>query len=243
MASLGRLVAGISHELNTPVGIAVTAASHLQIKANALEKAMKGNGLKKSELEKFVKTSIESSLLIDANLRRAADLIGDFKNLAVLNTANRRSTFLLKSVLNEALATLKPTIQKANAELMLSCEEDIEVFHDQGALAQVLVNLVNNSCIHGFSEINNGLIQINIYVEGANIKIDYSDNGIGLTDEVAQRIFEPFYTTKRNQGGSGLGMNIVYNLIRQTLLGSIKISKNKPSGVVFDICFPQKAPQ
>lgn len=240
MASLGRLVAGISHEINTPVGIAVTAASHLQIKANALDKAMKRSGLKKSELEKFIETSIQSSSLIDSNLRRAADLIGDFKNLAVLNTACRRSQFLLKPAINEVLASLKPTIQQAKANIIFECDDNLEVLIDQGALAQILVNLVSNSCIHGFSETENGTIKVDVTSHKADLIISYSDNGKGLTTEVAEKIFEPFYTTKRNQGGTGLGMNIVYNLVRQTLLGTIEIDHDSTNGVLFQIRFPKR---
>ncbi|MCF2947920.1 HAMP domain-containing histidine kinase [Paraglaciecola aquimarina] len=243
MASLGRLVAGISHEINTPVGVAVTAASHLQVKTQELEKRISQGSIKKSELEQFIETSIQSSLLINSNLQRAADLIGDFKNLAVLNTASRRSLFLLKPVMEEIIATVQPAIQEAKVQLIIHCKDTIEVFHDQGALAQILINLINNSCIHAFPSIQNATIKIDVNQNGSDISIAYSDNGIGLTDEVAEKIFEPFYTTKRNKGGTGLGMNIVYNLIKQTLLGSIKVKKNKPSGTIFQINFPQKAPE
>lgn len=243
MASLGRLVAGISHEINTPVGIAVTAASHLQDKTKEIKNNVALGNIRKSELDQFIETSIQSSALIDTNLRRAADLIGDFKNLAVLNTASRRSVFILKTSLEEIVASVQPALEEAQVNLILNCDENIEIFHDQGALAQILVNLITNSCIHGLANTQNANITLNICLQNENVNIVYSDNGVGLTDEVAEKIFEPFYTTKRNKGGTGLGMNIVYNLIKQTLLGSIKISKNKPSGVIFDICFPQKAPQ
>lgn len=240
MASLGRLVAGISHEINTPVGIAVTAASHLQVKANILDKCVKENRLKKSELEQFIETSVQSSILIDSNLRRAADLIGDFKNLAVLNTACRRSQFFLKPAINEIFASLKPTLQQANAKLTFECDDNLEVLIDQGALAQILVNLVSNSCIHGFTETDEGTIKVRVTSLNTVLTLDYSDNGRGLTTEVAEKIFEPFYTTKRNQGGTGLGMNIVYNLVRQTLLGTIEIDHNTTKGVLFCIRFPER---
>jgi signal transduction histidine kinase len=238
MASLGDMVAGIAHEVNTPIGLGVTASSLLADKLTEIKSAFDGKTLKSSQLKKFLNDSDENVAIIFRNLERAAKLISSFKKVAVDQSSVDKRTFNVHGLLNEVLLTLSAKIQSANVNVMVNCPEDLFVNSKPGPINQILINLILNSIYHAFEGVENGTISINIMNLSDQLHINYSDNGIGIDDSIKDKIFEPFTTTKRGSGGSGLGMHLVYNLVTQALDGHIVLENELEQGVSFDITFP-----
>lgn len=238
MAALGGLVAGVAHEINTPLGIGVTAASHLETESRRIGEQARQNTLKRSELDQFLAVADESSQLILRNLRRADHLIKSFKQVAVDQSSEQRRVVNLREYLDEILTSLQPRLKKTPFRVEIDCPGDLLVDTFPGALYQVFVNLVMNSIIHGFEGRDQGLIRIQASLPGERLCLDYRDDGRGMNPEVVARIFEPFFTTKRGQGGSGLGMHIVYNLVVQLLGGSVRCESATGQGVRFVIELP-----
>jgi len=238
MASLGGLVAGVAHEVNTPVGIGVTAASFLERKTSEIVDYFTKGKLKRSDLEKYLNLSVDSTSAILTNLNRAAELIQSFKQVAVDQTVEEKRRFNIKNYINEILKSLKPKYKRTKHQINVYCPEDIEITSFPGAFMQILTNLIMNSLVHGFENIEQGNIFINIAKSNDKIHFVYSDDGHGMTQEQCEKIFDPFYTTKRGHGGTGLGMHVVYNLITQTLNGSIECNSVPGRGTVFSITLP-----
>ena len=238
MASLGRLVAGISHEINTPIGIAVTATSHLQEHNRNFARAMDSHGIKKSQLHALLKDNQESAQLIHTNLERAHDLIGDFKNVSVIQSAQRRTEINLKDHLKNIVIALKPKLLERQIITRCTCPDDLLVRHDPQALTQIFTNIIMNSMHHGIAKGTTGSISLDVQEQNGNVTMVYKDSGKGISEEVAENIFEPFYTTNRGEGGSGLGMHIVFNLVSFSLMGSIECMTNTSQGAEFVIQFP-----
>lgn len=242
MAALGGLVAGIAHEINTPVGIVVTSASVLTRDTKILRLAYQ-NGLSEEELEDYLRTAEQSALLIEANATRAADLIQSFKQVAVDQTAGEQRQINLRDYLGETLTSLTPSLKKAATMVQVSGADDLVITTYPGALAQILTNLVLNSLIHGFDNRAAGQIHINVVARNDHIVLCYADNGKGIPPELRSKVFEPFFTTRRDQGGSGLGLHILYNLVTRTLGGSVRLDAAADGGVLFVIEFPNLAAQ
>lgn len=242
MAALGGLVAGVAHEINTPVGIVVTSASLLSRDTKMLRLAY-ANGLSEEELEDYLGTAEQSALLIEANATRAANLIQSFKQVAVDQTAGEQRQINLRDYLGETLTSLTPSLKQAATMVEISGADDLVVTTYPGALAQILTNLVLNSLIHGFDNRAAGQIHINVAARNDQIVLSYADNGKGIPPELRSRVFEPFFTTRRNQGGSGLGLHILYNLVTRTLGGSVRIDTAADGGALFVIEFPNLAAQ
>lgn len=241
MASLGGLVAGVAHEINTPVGVGVTAVTHLQMKVADYTQRYQSNKLTRNDFESFLKTANESSKMIHANLDRAAELIRSFKQVAVDQSSNELRSFNLREYLQEILQSLKPKLKLNGHLVSIDCAEDITLQNHPGALSQVVTNLVMNSIIHGFGEHHNGHISIAVREASQGIiQIDFRDDGKGIAPENLKKIFEPFFTTRRGQGGSGLGMHIVFNLVSQTLGGRIECHSDEGEGTHFHIELPNK---
>ncbi|MCD8554514.1 cache domain-containing protein [Seleniivibrio sp.] len=240
MASLGNLVAGVAHEINTPVGIGVTTATYLEDKLKALIMAYNSGQMKKSDLDKFFETAEQSLHNISTNLLRAGSLVRSFKQVAVDQSSELPRKFSVKNYLNDILQSLSPKLKNSGHNVYLDVPEDLIIESYPGALMQIFSNLIINSLMHGFDEIENGIIEIKGEMEGTNLILTYSDNGVGMNEEQLARIYEPFYTTKRNAGGSGLGMNIVYNLISRKLNGTISIQSKPGQGTTFKITVPVK---
>ncbi len=240
MAALGGLVAGVAHEINTPLGIGVTAASHLETESKRLAESLRQNVMKRSDLETYIGIADESSQIILRNLRRADHLIKSFKQVAVDQSSEQRRIVNLSEYLDEILTSLQPRLKKTPYEVRIDCPPDIIVDTYPGALYQVFVNLVMNSLIHAFEGRDHGRIDVMASLEGAEVVIHYRDDGRGMAPEVVARIFEPFFTTKRGQGGSGLGMHIVYNLVSQLLDGTVRCDSSPGNGVQFHIVFPAR---
>jgi len=239
MAALGGLVAGIAHEINTPVGVGVTAISHLQMKLQEYKQSYQSGELTRDAFEALLSLVTESSSIISNNLKRAADLIRSFKRVAVDQTSNELRSFDLREYLHEVMQSLKPKLKSASHTVSINCPNGIVLFNHPGALSQVMTNLVMNSIIHGFDGLEQGNITINVkQTENNKILIDYIDDGMGISPENVKKIFEPFFTTRRGQGGTGLGMHIVFNLVNQTLSGRIHCSSTEGEGTVFQIELP-----
>lgn len=239
MAALGGLVAGITHEVNTPVGIGVTATSFLAEKLQALGAAYKDKTLSPKTLEHFIEEATQGTELLQSNLIRASELIASFKQIAVDQTSEAVRTINLADYLNEVIRSLQPNFKKTRHQIELNCPDNIMLSCPAGAISQIFTNLLMNSLIHGFEDMEEGLIRITVLDEQDNVDIKYSDNGKGLAADQLEKLFHPFFTTKRDQGGSGLGTHITYNLVRQTLGGSISVSSEPGKGLHYHICFPK----
>jgi len=238
LASLGALVAGVAHEINTPVGVGVTAASTLAARAAQLRERFKSETLTRSELDRFVAVAEESTRILLANLNRAADLIHSFKQVAVDQSSGERRRFGLKKYLEEVLASLNPQLRRPGHTVSVDCPEGIEVDGYPGALAQIITNFVTNSLLHAYEPGQRGQIRIQARAHDGEIELQYRDDGRGMPPEDLSRIFDPFFTTRRGTGGSGLGMHIVYNLVTQMLGGQISVSSTPGEGVEFRVTFP-----
>ena len=238
MASLGRLVAGVAHELNTPIGICVTGASFLQEKMQALIKSYEAGNMRKQDLNSFIKTAPETTDIIMSNLERASDLISNFKLVAVDVSSEDVRSFMLVDYIGKVIESLHPEIKKAKHKVLLTGDEALEIHTNPGTISQIITNLVMNSIIHAFDPGVSGIMEISVVGEGNRVKIIYRDNGNGMEDKVVHRVFEPFYTTRRGSGGSGLGMYLLYNLVTQTLKGEVTCSSEPGKGCIFEIYFP-----
>ncbi len=241
MVSLGSLVAGVAHEVNTPVGVAVTAASYMHDQTEAIGKKMESEGLSPEALSKYFRSAMEASRLILSNLKRAADLIRSFKQVAVDQSAEERRKFNLRLYIDELLLSIRPRYKKTNHHIEVKCPEHLEIDGFPGAFAQILTNLIMNSLIHGFEQMDSGTIIIEAEGHETGIRLVYRDNGKGMRPEVLKKIFDPFFTTKRSHGGTGLGMHLVYNLVTQTLSGTIECQSTPGEGSVFTLELPYRS--
>ncbi len=237
MASLGALVAGVAHEINTPVGVAVSAASTLQEHVARLAKQHQHGAITSSGLHRFMGMAEESAKLILNNLERAAALIQSFKQVAVDQSSGEHRLFALGSYLDEVASNLKPELRKTGHRIEVRCPESLMVDSYPGALAQVVTNLVTNSLIHGYDHDQPGKIRIEAALSGGEVSLHYRDDGRGIPPEHRAKVFDPFFTTRRGEGGSGLGLHIVYNLVTQLLRGSIRLGEDI-GGASFLIRFP-----
>ncbi len=241
MSSLGSLVAGVAHEINTPVGIAVTATSHLEERCKEILKKFDDKELKKSELDRFLSLiSGEETRLIEINLERAAELINSFKKVAADHSTEEVRYFYMAEYLREVVLSLKPKIKKTRQKIVINCPEELAITSYPGAFSQILNNLVTNSLLHAYEqpdEEGEMLIDVELYNNNV-LKLEYADDGRGISPEVAGKIFEPFFTTNRKEGGTGLGLHIVYNLVTNTLRGSIRCESELDKGTRFIIEVP-----
>ncbi len=238
MASLGGLVAGVAHEINTPVGAAVTVASSLDERTRHCRGLLDSGQIKRSDLQKYFETASGSSSVILTSLRQAADLIKSFKQVAVDQSCQEKRLFKVRQCIDDVLVSLKPKFRHNDHEVEVNCPSDLEINSDPGALTQVFTNLVINSLDHGFVDVERGKIRFDTEIENGILQIRYADNGVGMDRETLQNMYEPFFTTKRSQGGSGLGMHITYNLVSQTLDGSIECKSAPGQGTNFTIRIP-----
>ncbi|HRQ65201.1 MAG TPA: two-component regulator propeller domain-containing protein [Xanthomonadaceae bacterium] len=243
MASLGQLVAGVAHEINTPIGIAVTAASHLQDQIRHHEAMQDAGRFDASEAAAWRETTREGMRLILGSLDRANTLIKSFKQVAVDQSSQQRRRFDLRSFLDEVQFALRPSYRRSRHELAIDCPMGIEMDTYPGALFQIVANLVGNSLAHAFAADRAGHMRLDIKVDGDQVILDYSDDGVGMAPEVARRAFDPFFTTRRGSGGSGLGLHLVHNLVTQALGGSIELNSAPAAGTRFRLRLPRTAPE
>ncbi len=238
MAALGGLVAGIAHEINTPIGIGVTAASHLDKESCEIEKLYKDNKIKKQDFESYINITRELTDVIVTNLRNASELIKSFKKVAVDQSNEEKRSFNVKEYIKEIVLSLSPELKKTKHRLTAKCPDDLELEGYPGALSQVITNLVMNSLNHAYDVSQQGNISIEIKKEQDNIVLRYADYGKGIESDHLSKIYEPFFTTKRNSGNNGLGLNILYNIITQKFRGTVKCNSQLNSGTEFLINIP-----
>jgi len=242
MAALGDLVAGVAHEINTPVGVGVTAASHLENKTREIVALHKEGRMKRSDLEGYLALCQEAANLIFSNLHRAAELIRSFKQVAVDQSGEGRRTFRVKGYLAEVCLSLRPVLKNTGHRLEISCPEDLELNSYPGAFSQIVTNFITNSLTHAYDEGEVGSLLFEIGLQGGNVLFRYTDDGKGMTKDQVSHAFDPFFTTNREKGGSGLGLHIVYNLVTQKLLGTITCESKPGEGTIFVLLFPAIIP-
>ncbi len=238
LSSLGGMVAGIAHEINTPIGLCITTHSFIKDLFKDMKKRFDDGNISKSNFTEFMLSMEESVDILSKNLERAAKLVKSFKHVSEDQAGEAARKFDLEEYLQEILSTLHPKIKMTHHVVNIRCLKDIEINGYPGALSQVVTNLVMNSLLHGFEGIEKGTITIEAEDQGGQVEIIYTDDGIGLSKEAQLKIFEPFYTTKRGFGGTGLGMHLVYNLVNQTLQGSIQLQQAS-QGCAFLINIPK----
>ena len=239
LAALGSLVAGIAHEVNTPVGVIVTGASILSEASAAINKNVAQGLIRKSEILEYLNTATESSRLILSNANRAAHLIQSFKQVAVDQTSEQRREFELNEFILGLITSLNPTLRIARASIELHSTDKIYMDSYPGLLAQVLTNLAMNAVIHGFTKEQDGRISIHVRLADDLVIIQFNDDGIGIPEEYLDKIFDPFFTTKRGQGGTGLGLNIVFNIITKQFGGTISVQSSAGQGTQFKLAIPR----
>ncbi|QJR80298.1 HAMP domain-containing histidine kinase [Alteromonas pelagimontana] len=241
MASLGGLVAGITHDVNTPIGVSVTAASFMQDRIQHLQTAFENKTLTAKSMTNFLDEAEQTTQLLISNLNRASDLIASFKQVAVDQTSEAERVFNLNNYLHEILQSLQPSFKQTQHDVVIHCPEDLEIRCAPGVIAQITTNMIMNSLVHGFDNIDNGEMAITVTEEDEEIVFKYDDNGKGLNDNDLNRLFDAFFTTKRGQGGSGLGTHIMYNLVTQALGGRIEATSEPGKGLHYTVRFPKRS--
>lgn len=244
MASLGRLVAGVAHEINTPVGVGVTAASNLEQLTREFSKLYAEDKLTRQALQEYLEDCETAVSIISSNLNRASHLIRSFKQVSVDQTSESRRGFRIKSYLDEILLSLHPQLKKTNHIITVNCDDELEIDSYPGAFAQIITNLLMNSLVHAYDPDQNGHLVIEVRKEEDSLQLNYNDDGKGIEPESLPKIFDPFFTTDREHGGTGLGLSIVYNIITIQLKGSIECCSQPGQGTSFRIIIPltQKQP-
>ena len=244
MAALGSLVAGVAHELNTPIGNGMLTATALQERTNEMSAKMHDAQFRRSDLISFINLCQDAATLIVRGLRSAADLISSFKQVAVDQTSDQRRQYDLDQTTREIAATMAGKVRKAGHTLTLDVPPGIDVDGYPGAYGQVVSNLIDNALLHAFGEKRGGNISLcATRVSASLVRLQFADDGAGIPPENLKRIFDPFYTTKLGQGGSGLGLNISYNIVTSLLGGEIAVKSVVGQGTTFIIDLPLTAPQ
>jgi signal transduction histidine kinase len=241
MAALGGLVSGVAHEINTPLGVSITAASSLEEEARHIGEDYRNRKLSQSRFERFIETATQTSGILMANLERAAGLVRSFKQVAVDQTTNILRRVDLKSYLTSTVDSLSPELKQGRHRVEVDCPEDLVIETYPGIIAQIVTNFVVNSVRHGFGENKrSGLIRIRVVRQENGIELFYDDDGKGMRKDVLKRAFDPFFTTARKQGGTGLGLSIVYNLVTHKLGGRIDCRSAPGEGVHFTLFLPDQ---
>lgn len=243
MAALGALVAGISHEINTPLGIGVTSATALQEDLMALQREFEGGTMKRSTLERFIRHGAEGFDILVRNLMRAAELIRSFKQVAVDQSSDEWRKLDLAEYVDEIILSLQPRFKTRPVQVLNRCAPGLRVVTHPGAIYQILSNLIINALIHAFEPDQAGTVSITAVQVGDEIHLECADDGKGIAADIQDRIFDPFFTTRRGSGGSGLGLHIAFNLVVGTLNGVIDLDKHVERGTTFRIRFPLNAEQ
>jgi signal transduction histidine kinase len=245
LAALGALVAGIAHELNTPIGNSLMVASTFEAQTGEIVGHFKtGEPLRRSNLEHYLENAQTTTEILMRNLQRAADMVTNFKQVAVDQTSTQRRTFLLSEVVSGNVLTLMPTIKRTPYQVVQNIPPELMMDSFPGPLGQVIANLVNNALVHGFEGRKTGQVELAAeYEQDEWIALHVRDDGIGIDASNLQRIFDPFFTTKMGVGGSGLGLHIVHNIVTDILGGRINVSSEPGKGTCFTLSLPLVAPR
>jgi PAS domain S-box-containing protein len=243
LAALGRLVAGVAHEVNNPVGISLTVASSLERKTALFAAEVARGDLKRSSLSEFLETSRDASSQLVANLNRAAELITSFKQVAADRNYSDQRTFDLGDLTEQVVMSLRPGLRKHNLTLNVDCQPNLTMNSYPGPYGQVLTNLFLNAVAHAFPDGKQGAVDIQVRESGKdNVEIIFSDNGCGMSLDVRRRAFDPFFTTRRDKGGTGLGLHIVYSIVTNRLGGRLDLDSEPGGGTRIQIILPRVAP-
>ena len=243
LAALGRLVAGVAHEVNNPVGISLTVASSLERKTALFSAEVARGDLRRSSLTDFLETSRDASSQLVANLNRAAELITSFKQVAADRNYSDQRTFDLGDLTEQVVMSLRPGLRKHNLTLNVDCQPNLTMNSYPGPYGQVLTNLFLNAVAHAFPDGKTGSVDIQVRESGKdNVEILFSDNGCGMSLDVRRRAFDPFFTTRRDQGGTGLGLHIVYSIVTNRLGGRLDLDSEPGGGTRIQIILPRVAP-
>ena len=242
LAALGSLVAGIAHELNTPIGNALTTATSLRGEMRRFRSEAEGGSLRRSSLNRLLDHGEEAGDIVERNLQRAAQLIGHFKQVAVDQSSDRRRRFDLRHTVDEVVTTLQPRLRRSSHRLSVEGAPGILMDSFPGALEQVVTNLVCNSLDHAFDGREGGQMQIQLVRAGERVHLLYRDDGRGIPRELHKRVFDPFFTTRLGSGGSGLGLYLVHSLVSGTLGGQLSLHSEVGQGVRFLLDLPLSAP-
>ncbi len=242
LAALGGLVAGVAHEVNNPIGISLTVASSFARRSEMFENDLKTEPLRRSRLDDFVRASRDASQQLVSNLQRAGELIQSFKQVAVDRSHAERRQFSLSESTDQIVASLRPVLKKAAIALSVDVPDGLLIDGYPGAYGQILTNLFLNAVNHAFADGRSGNITISARGRGADdVEIIFADDGAGMTPDVQRQAFDPFFTTRRNEGGTGLGLHIVYNLVTQQLGGRMMLESRVGQGTTFRIIMPRIA--
>ncbi len=238
MAALGNLVAGVAHEINTPLGVGVTAASHLKQLTDRFKEFCQSGAPRRQDLIDYLQDLQEAVTITLKNLERAAKLVHSFKQVSVDQSSEIRREFNISSYLAEILLSMQPQLKRTKHTIHVDCDEALKIEGYPGAFAQIVTNLVMNSLTHAFDPGEEGRIQIKVERNNRQLAFTYSDNGKGMQQHVLAKIFDPFFTTKRGIGGTGLGLYVVYNIVTQQFNGTIKCESQPGQGTTFHIQVP-----
>jgi signal transduction histidine kinase len=239
MASLGRLVSGFAHEINTPIGIAITASSSLYDARQNITRMLAEEEADEEELVSELETVKEAAELTLSNLKRAAELVKSFKRTSIDQSVDSKRLFDINEVIRDLMISLNNKFRQTKIEISVDCPEKLNIYGYPGAISQILTNLIMNSLIYGFEDGTlPGKISIQAWLKDGIVYLDYSDTGQGMEEAVVQKLFEPFFTTRRARGGTGLGMYICYNIVTSQLKGTIACESLPGKGTQFHITFP-----
>jgi PAS domain S-box-containing protein len=244
MAALGSLVAGVAHELNTPLGTCMTAASTLHERTRELRRDLDAQQLRRSALDAYARDGEQMAELLMRGLRNASDLVSHFKQLSVDQTSEHRRSFQLDTVVADVLTVMRPQLKHAQLRIETDIQMEAAIDGFPGELGRLLTNLIQNAQLHAFDADQPGLLRISARpLEAAQFELSVSDDGRGMSAEVRRRAFDPFFTTKLGKGGSGLGLNIVYNIATGVLGGDVELQSAPGQGSRFIFRLPLRAPQ
>src|SRR5438477_2781066 len=242
LAALGGLVAGVAHEVNNPIGISLTVASSFARRAEIFETELKTEPLRRSKLDEFVKSSRDAAQQLVSNLHRAGELIQSFKQVAVDRSHAERRQFSLSEATDQIIASLRPVLKRAPISISVEVPDGLMIDGFPGSYGQILTNLFLNATNHAFPDGRSGTISVSAKPRGSDdIEIIFADNGAGMTPDVQRQAFDPFFTTRRNEGGTGLGLHMVYNLVTQQLGGRMMLDSRLGQGTTFRIIMPKAA--
>ncbi|MCS0581179.1 GAF domain-containing sensor histidine kinase [Massilia pinisoli] len=240
LASLGQMVAGVAHEINTPLGICVTATSHLVQELKLTREELAAGAMTEDSLNAFFDIVDQSLRIMTTNTQRAAALVRSFKQVAVDQSSDDIRSFNLGTYLNEVLLSLQPKLKGRPIEVAVDCPKDLVLESFPGAVSQIVTNMVVNSLMHGFERDQRGHITVHAALDGDHVVFEYADDGAGMDAETLAKLFDPFFTTKRGSGGSGLGGHILYNLATNVLGGSLRVESSPGQGLRYHLRFPRK---
>ncbi len=240
MVALGNMVAGVAHEINTPIGMALTGITHLDDETRHIKKLYEDEDMSEEDFSEYLESNTEINKSIQINLRKSAALIKSFKMVAVDQSSDEIREINFKEYIDEILLSIHNKLKKTKIKVIIECEDKLMIKINAGAISQIITNLIMNSLIHGFKQNDEGTILIDVKMKNKDLNLIYKDSGIGISQAVKKRLFDPFFTTKRGSGGSGLGTSIIYNLVTVGLKGTIKVQSELNHGIEFDIKIPIK---